>query len=123
MGDFAPVESTIPTPPLHPPPEGCQPPSDVERPVQDAELPAGSSVQSAELPIPKGKRAGVRTAAQNAASLANLKKAQAAPKEKVYRQTEKRLTANRANLAVGRARRQQEREQMVDRLDQAFPPL
>ena len=65
----------------------------------------------------------VRTAAQKAASLANLKKAQTAPKEKVYRKTEKRLTANPANLAVGRARRQQEREQMVDRLDQAFPPL
>ena len=58
-----------------------------------------------------------------AASSANLKKAWAAPKEKVYRPSEKRKAANRANLAIAHARRRQQKEHIVHGLDTAFPPL
>jgi len=69
------------------------------------------------------KRPYVKTAARLAAARANLEKARAVPKEKVYRPTVRRLAANRANLAKAQAARQQELEEMVDRLDPAFPPL
>jgi len=65
----------------------------------------------------------VKTPARLAAARANLEKARAVPKEKVYRRTEKRLAANRANLAKAKVARQQELENIVDRLDLAFPPL
>ncbi len=84
---------------------------------------AGPRNQNPKSKIPNGKRPYVQTPAQRAASLANLDKARAAPKEKIYWPSEKRKAANRANLVKARAARHQELEAVVDRLDIAFPPL
>src|SRR5262249_49906234 len=76
----------------------------------------------------KGKRPYVKTPARLAASLANLEKARAAPKEKIYGPSEKRRIANHANLqkahaalAAARAAKQAFSEH-VERLFPPFPP-
>jgi hypothetical protein len=63
------------------------------------------------------------TPARLAAARANLEKARAAGKEKIYRPTPKRLAANRANLVKAQTARRRLLEQTVDSLDRAFPPL
>ncbi|HWT82718.1 MAG TPA: hypothetical protein VN648_28385, partial [Candidatus Methylomirabilis sp.] len=72
---------------------------------------------------PKPKRPYKKTPARTAASRANLEKARAAPKEKIYWPSPKRKAANLANLPKAWAKRRQEVEQVVDQLDLAFPPL
>ena len=80
-------------------------------------------LENRQSKIANRKRRYVKTPARLAAARANLEKARAVPKEKVYRRTEKRLAANRANLAKAKVAGQQELENIVDRLDLAFPPL
>ncbi len=81
--------------------------------------------RTGELPPPEflAAEAKRRTPAQTAASLANLDKARLAPKEKIYQMTPKRRAAYRANGAKGNEARRRKLAQMVDGLDQAFPPL
>jgi hypothetical protein len=90
----------------------------------------GSRFPVQDLPSPgqnpkarKQRRPYVKTPARVAASCANLLKARAAPKEKIYRPTAKRQAANRANLGKAHARRRQELENIVEALDAVFPPL
>ncbi|HWT81857.1 MAG TPA: hypothetical protein VN648_23955, partial [Candidatus Methylomirabilis sp.] len=82
---------------------------------------------------PKAKKPFVMTPARLAAMRANIAKARRAPKEKVYRSTEKRQAANRANAAKGRAaqarksaaRRAEENarwESFFQRFASLFPP-
>jgi len=107
-------------------PDSAPPTQDSHSDVQDGRSrteTSGEPIQNPKSKIQNGKRPYVKTPARLAAARANLEKARAVPKEKVYRRTEKRLAANRANLAKAQAARQQELEEMVDRLDLAFPPL
>ena len=107
-------------------PDSASPTQDSHSDVQDGRSrteTSGEPIQNPKSKIQNGKRPYVKTPARLAAARANLEKARAVPKEKVYRRTEKRLAANRANLAKAQAARQQELEEMVDRLDLAFPPL
>ena len=120
------AQTQLPSPAVSPQGEG-----------KDLQLPAGGpqtsavrrrkdpepSVQSAQPGIQNPKRPYEKTPARRAASLANLQKARAVPKEKIYQLTEKRKAANRANLAIANARRRQQREQIVNGLNVAFPPL
>ena len=74
---------------------------------------------------PKPKRKFVMTPERLAKIMANLAQARLAPKEKVYRRTEKRYAANLKNLGIGRAKRQEEARQEAEtlraRMESAFP--
>jgi hypothetical protein len=102
------------------------PTQDSHSDVQDGRSRTEASAEPIQNPkskIQNGKRPYVQTPARLAAARANLEKARAVPKEKVYRPTAKRLAANRANLAKAQTARKQELGEIVDRLDTAFPPL
>ena len=62
-------------------------------------------IQDPKSKIQKGRGPFVVTPRRRAAMLANLDKARAAPKEKVYGPSEKRRTANHANLQKAHAAR------------------
>jgi len=64
----------------------------------------------------KPKRKYVMTPEHRAKVIANLGKARQAPKEKVYRKTEKRYRANVNNLGIANAKRRQEAEQEAETL-------
>ena len=80
----------------------------------EADQPSGAS----SVPKPKPS-----SPAQVAASKANLKKAWAAPKEKIYAQTPKRKASQLATLGIAQARNRRSLAQTVEQLDRAFPPL
>ncbi|MGO9275363.1 MAG: hypothetical protein ACLQOO_34860 [Terriglobia bacterium] len=71
---------------------------------------------------PKPKRKYVMTPERHAKLMANLAKARLAPKEKVYRKTPKRYTANLNNLGIAAAKRRQEREILSAKMEKLFPP-
>ncbi len=89
--------------------------------VQVTDKPGEAAQPSAASPVRQGKKP--RSAAQQAADMANLKKAWAAPKEKIYRRTPKREASRLANLAIAHAVNRQPLEQAVAQLDRAFPLL
>ena len=74
---------------------------------------------------PKPKRKYVMTPEHRAKVIANLAKARLAPKEEVYRRTEKRYAANLRNLAIAQAKRredaQREEAALRAKMESAFP--
>jgi hypothetical protein len=87
---------------------------------------SGETIPNPPSKIQSGKRPYVKTPARLAAMLANLEKARAAPKEKVYRPSEKRRAANRANLQkahAARAAARAEQQAFGERIERLFPPF
>ena len=68
----------------------------------------------------------VMTPEHRAKVIANLGKARLAPREKVYRKTDKRYAANLKNLEIGRAKlrreAQEEEAALRSKMESAFPP-
>ena len=83
-------------------------------------------IQNRKSKIQKEKRPFVVTPRRRAAMLANLDKARAAPKDKIYGPSEKRSAANHANLQkahAARAAARAEKQAFSERVERLFPPF